>query len=54
MDQIFENDTKNKTFPFEKYPTKFCFVFKKKTFSPVLELRSVVYYAKQNNGDDLV
>ena len=23
---------KNKTLPFEKYPTKFCFIFKKETF----------------------
>ena len=42
---------KNKNLPFEKYPTKFCFIFKKENFSTVLELRGVAYYAKTNNGD---
>ena len=53
MDQIFENDAKNKTLHFELYPTKFCFVFKEENFSPVLELGSLAYYAKSNNGDEL-
>ena len=52
--QYYKNDTKNKTLPVVRYPTKFVLFQERKPFLySAIELRSVGYKTKSNNDDEV-